>query len=242
MSAQSVQGPAYRRVLLKLSGEALSGRRRQGIHEGTLRGIAGEVGEVLDLGVETAIVVGGGNIYRGLQAQQRGADRVSADHMGMLATVINALALRDVMEKQGIAARVLTAFELPTMAETYSTYRALHHLTRRRAVIFAGGTGNPFFSTDTAAALRAMEVGAEVILKATKVDGVYDSDPVKDPDARKFDRLTYQEVLKRRLRVMDATAVSLCMDNLLPIIVFNLNRKGNVRRAVCAEPLGTIIT
>ncbi len=242
MSSKDLRAPAYGRVLLKLSGEALSGRQRHGLHEGTLRRIAGEVGDVLALGVETAIVVGGGNICRGLHAQELGVDRISGDHMGMLATVINALAFRDVMEKQGIAARVLTAFELPAMAETYSPSRAAHHLARRRAVIFAGGTGNPFFSTDTAAALRALEVGAEVILKATKVDGVYDSDPVKKRAAKKFDRISYQEVLKRRLKFMDATAVSLCMDNALPIVVFNLKGKGNVRRVVCAEALGTVIS
>ena len=242
MSETQAGRPAYRRILLKLSGEALGGRKRQGLDEGTLRGVAAEVAGILALGVECALVVGGGNILRGVHAQERGTNRVSADHMGMLATVINALALQDALAKQDVDARVLTAFDLSTMAETYSRSRAVHHLARGRVVIFAGGTGNPFFSTDTAAALRAAEIGADLILKATKVDGVYDSDPVKNPEAKKFDRLSYQTVLKRRLGVMDSTAVSLCMDNALPIIVFSLEPRGNVRRVVCAEPLGTLIS
>jgi uridylate kinase len=233
--------PRYRRILLKLSGEALAGREGYGIDETVLTTIASEVKEVHDLGVEVAIVIGGGNIFRGIAASTRGADRATADYMGMLATVINALALQDALERIGVLTRVQSAIGMQAVAEPYIRRRATRHLEKGRVVIFAAGTGNPYFTTDTAASLRAMEIGADVILKATKVDGVYDADPMKDRNAKKFDELTYIDVLRRNLRVMDATSISLCMDNNMPIIVFDLTTPGNIRRVVSGETIGTVV-
>ena len=233
--------PAWKRILLKLSGEALLGTKTFGIDRDFTDYIAEEVGDVHRLGVEVAIVVGGGNIFRGVSDSARGMDRVSADHMGMLATVINALALQDSLERAGVITRVLSAIEMREVAEPFIRRRAIRHLEKGRVVIFASGTGNPYFSTDTAAALRAMEVKAEIILKATKVDGIYDADPMHHPDAQRFERLTFFEVLQKGLRVMDTTAISLCMDNHLPIIVYDLKRKGNLRRVVRGEKVGTIV-
>ncbi len=233
--------PVFRRILLKLSGEALVGELEYGISPAVVQTVAEEVQEVRRLGVEVAIVIGGGNIYRGIAASAEGMDRTSADHMGMLATVINSLALQDSLEKMGIFTRVMSAIEMNRIAEPYIRRRAVRHLEKGRVVIFAGGTGNPFFTTDTAAALRAMEVKADVILKATKVDGVYDQDPMIHRMAKKFETLSYIEVLNRGLKIMDATAISLCMDNCLPIIVFNLTQKGNVKKVLLGEKIGTII-
>ena len=233
--------PAYRRVLLKLSGEALLGDRSYGIDPPVADQIALEVVEVQRLGVEVAIVIGGGNIFRGLAASARGMDRTTADNMGMLATVMNALALSDALERHGAATRVLTAIEMRTVAEPFIRRRAIRHLEKGRVVLFAAGTGNPYFTTDTAAALRAMEVRADVIMKATKVDGVFTADPAVDPAATRLDSLSHREVLERRLNVMDTTAISLCMDNKLPIVVFNLKTPGNVRRAVLGEPVGSVV-
>jgi len=232
----------YKRILLKLSGEALMGSQGHGIDLTVIDKIASEIKEVAGNGIEIAIVIGGGNIFRGLSAAAKGMERASADYMGMLATVLNALALQNTLENKGVATRVQSAIEMRELAETYIRRRAVRHLEKKRVVIFAAGTGNPYFTTDTAAALRAMEIGAEVIMKATKVDGVYSADPVKDPTAVKFDRLSYLDVLQKNLKVMDATAISLCMDNNLPIIVFNLNVPGNIRRIVAGEPLGTLVT
>ena len=232
---------AFQRILLKLSGEALVGDLEYGISPAVVRNVAAEVKEVKELGVEVGIVIGGGNIYRGVAASAEGMDRTSADHMGMLATVINSLALQDALEKLGIFTRVMSAIEVRQVAEPYIRRRAVRHLEKGRVVIFAGGTGNPFFSTDTAAALRAMEVKAQVILKGTKVDGVYDTDPLLNKGARRFEKLRYMEVLKRGLKIMDSTAISLCMDNHLPIIVFNLSKKGNIKRVVLGQKVGTII-
>ncbi|SVA43448.1 uncharacterized protein METZ01_LOCUS96302 [marine metagenome] len=234
--------PAYRRVLLKLSGEALMGDRDYGIDPVVSEQIASEVAEVRQLGVELAIVIGGGNIFRGLAAASSGMDRATADNMGMMATVMNALALSDALERHGTATRVLTAIEMRTVAETFIRRRAVRHLEKGRVVLFAAGTGNPYFTTDTAAALRAMEIRADVIMKATKVDGIFTADPLKEPNATKLDALSHQELLERRLHVMDATAVSLCMDNELPIVVFNLTTPGNVRRAVMGEAIGSTVT
>lgn len=228
--------------MLKLSGEALMGEQKYGIDLTVLDKIASEVKDVHELGVEIAIVIGGGNIFRGLAASASGMERASADYMGMLATVLNSLALQNALENKGVHTRVQTAIEMRELAEPYIRRRAVRHLEKKRVVIFGAGTGNPYFTTDTAAALRAMEIGAEVIMKATKVDGVYSADPVKDPKAVKYDRLTYIEVLQKDLRVMDATAISLCMDNNLPIIVFNLNAQGNIKRIVAGEQVGTIVT
>ncbi len=233
--------PVYQRVLLKLSGEAMMGNQEYGIDPLVVQTVAREVQEIRALGVEVAIVIGGGNIYRGVAASAEGMDRTSADHMGMLATVINSLALQDSLEKMGIFTRVLSAIEMNRIAEPYIRRRAVRHLEKGRVVIFAGGTGNPFFTTDTAAALRAMEVKSQVILKATKVDGVYDSDPMVNPKAKKFEKLSYIEVLNLGLRIMDATAISLCMENRLPIIVFNLAQRGNIKRVVLGRKIGTII-
>lgn len=233
--------PRYRRILLKLSGEALLGSKTFGIDRDFTDYIAREVGAVHRLGVEVAIVVGGGNIFRGVSDSALGMDRVSADHMGMLATVINALALQDSLERAGVITRVLSAIEMREVAEPFIRRRAIRHLEKGRVVIFASGTGNPYFSTDTAAALRAMEIKAEIILKATKVDGIYDADPMLHPEARRFERLTFFEVLQKGLRVMDTTAISLCMDNHLPIIVYDLKRKGNLGRVVRGEKVGTIV-
>jgi uridylate kinase len=233
--------PAFQRILLKLSGEALVGDLEYGISPAVVRKVAVELMEVRELGVEVGIVIGGGNIYRGVAASAKGMDRASADQMGMLATVINSLALQDALEKSGIFTRVMSAIEMPQVAELYIRRRAVRHLEKGRVVIFAGGTGNPFFTTDTAAALRAMEVKAQVILKATKVDGVYDADPLLNKKARRFKELHYMEVLKQGLKIMDSPAISLCMDNHLPIIVFNLSKKGNIKRVVLGQKVGTII-
>ena len=231
----------YRRVLLKLSGEALMGQTPYGIDHETVVSIAHQVAQVARLGVQVAIVIGGGNIWRGLAASARGIDRAQADYMGMLATVINALAMQDALEKQGVYTRVLSAIEMREVAEPFIRRRALRHLEKGRVVILAAGTGNPYFTTDTAAALRAVELGAEVLLKATKVDGVYTDDPMKNENARMFEQLTYMDALNMGLRVMDSTALSLCMENNLPIIVFNLNRPGNIERVVRGDKVGTLV-
>ena len=234
--------PAYRRILLKLSGEALMGERSFGIDPAVADQIAQEVAEVQSLGVETAVVIGGGNIFRGLAASARGIDRATGDYMGMLATVINALALSDAIERQGTTTRVMTAIEMREVAEPFIRRRALRHLEKGRVVLFAAGTGNPYFTTDTTAALRAMEIRAEVILKATTVDGVFTADPALDPTATRVDNISYLQVLEKQLKVMDATAISLCMDNQLPIVVFNLRTPGNIRRAVLGEPVGSLVS
>jgi uridylate kinase len=231
----------YKRVLLKLSGEALLGEKAFGIDRDFTDYLAIEIEGVHSLGLEIGIVVGGGNIFRGVSDNAAGMDRVSADHMGMLATVINALALQDALERAGVFTRVLSAIEMREVAEPFIRRRAIRHMEKGRVAIFAAGTGNPYFSTDTAAALRAMELKAEIILKATKVDGIYDADPEKDPKARKIDEITYLEVLQKGLRIMDSTAISLCMDNHLPIIVYDLKRKGNLRRIVQGEKIGTLV-
>jgi uridylate kinase len=233
--------PAYHRILLKLSGEALMGAQGFGFDAEVVARIAGEVREIRDMGVEVAIVVGGGNFIRGVTASAMGIDRVVADNMGMLATVINALALQDALEKAGAYTRVATAIEMREIAEPFIRRRAIRHLEKGRVVVFAAGTGNPYFSTDTAAALRAMEIKAEVILKATKVDGVFDADPTKVPDAKMFTRINYLDVLSRGLAVMDTTAISMCMDNSLPIVVFNLNVPGNLKRVVLGEKVGSVV-
>ena len=233
--------PAFRRILLKLSGEALMGSQGFGVDPVTAARIAEEVDEVRKLGVQVAIVVGGGNFIRGVAASESGIDRVVADHMGMLATVINGLALQDALEKRGCHTRVTTAIEMREIAEPFIRRRAIRHLEKGRVVIFAAGTGSPYFSTDTAAALRAIEIKADVILKATKVDGVYDADPQKVPDAKMFSRIDYLDVLSRELKVMDTTAISMCMDNSLPIIVFNLNVPGNLKRVILGEKIGSLV-
>ena len=234
--------PSYRRILLKLSGEALMGDQTYGVDPAVANRIAQDIAELQSLGVQAAIVIGGGNIFRGLAASARGMDRSTADYMGMLATVINALALQDALEKHGVPTRVLTAIEMRAVAEPFIRRRAIRHLEKGRVVVFAAGTGNPYFTTDTAAALRAMEIKADVILKATKVDGIYTADPVKHPDATRYERISYLQVLQERLQVMDATAISLCMDNKLPIVVFNLKTPGNIRRVVMGEAVGTTVT
>ncbi len=232
----------YKRVLLKLSGEAFSGDSNFGIDIPTLRKAAIQIKHVMEMGVKVAIVVGGGNIWRGAQAEKNGIDRVTADYAGMLATVINALALQDILEREGVTTRTQTAIEIRQVAEPYIRRRAIRHLEKDRLVIFAAGTGNPYMTTDTAAALRAIEIDAEVLLKATHdVDGIYDADPLKNPDARKFDELTHLEALNRRLEVMDATALSLCLENNLPIIVFDLHEERSLERAVAGESIGTIV-
>ncbi len=234
--------PRYKRILLKLSGEALSGEDGHSIDPLRAEDIAQRVREIVETGIELAIVIGAGNLWRGAQGLDRGMDRATADYMGMLGTVMNALALMDAIERAGILTRVQTAIEMRSVAEPYIRRRAIRHLEKGRVVIFAGGTGNPFFSTDTAAALRAMEIGAEVVIKATKVDGVYDSDPKKNPNAVKFDELTYIETLNRRLQVMDSTAISLCMENKLPILVLNFWDPNALRRALLGEKIGTLVT
>ncbi|MBI5189740.1 MAG: UMP kinase [Nitrospirae bacterium] len=231
----------YKRILLKLSGEALMGSQAYGIDPAVVEEVSREVAEVAKSGVELAVVIGGGNIFRGIAASAKGMERASADYMGMLATVLNALALQNSLEKMGVPTRVLSAIEMKELAEAYIRRRAVRHLEKKRVVIFAAGTGNPYFTTDTAAALRAMEIGAEVIMKATKVDGVYSADPMKDKTATKFDELSYIEVLQKGLKVMDATAISLCMDNDLPIIVFNLTSPGNIKKVVAGKKVGTIV-
>jgi uridylate kinase len=234
--------PVFKRILLKLSGEALAAGQGFGVDPIRVHEIAAEIQDVHSLGVQIAIVIGGGNFFRGVAAQAREMDRVTADHMGMLATMINALALQDALEKRGVHSRVMSAIEMHEVAEPFIRRRAMRHLEKERVVIFGAGTGSPYFSTDTAASLRAMEIKAEVILKATKVDGIYDADPVVVKDAKKFDEISYMEVLKKGLKVMDATAISLCKDNNLPIIVFNLNRHGNIRRVVTGEKIGSLVS
>jgi len=235
------QKPSYKRIMLKLSGEALAGQQGYGIDPDIIMGIAREIRGVVDLGVQLAIVIGGGNIFRGLAASSAGMDRASADYMGMLATVMNSLALQDALEKAGVITRVQSAIEMQAIAEPYIRRRAVRHLEKGRVVIFGAGTGNPFFTTDTAASLRAIEIGAEIILKATKVDGVYNADPAKDKNAVKYDQLSYLDVLKQGLEVMDSTATSLCMDNNLPILVFDLTTSGNIQRVVCGDQIGTVV-
>lgn len=229
----------YKRILLKISGEVLTGEGNYGIDPQVMQEIAQEIKEVKTLGVELAIVIGGGNIFRGVAASSEGMDRVSADYMGMLATVINGIALQDALEKVGVQTRVQTAIEMRELAEPYIRRKAIRHLEKGRVVIFAGGTGNPYFTTDTTASLRAMEIGAEVILKATKVDGIYNTDPLLDKRAKKYNELTYLDVLKKQLKIMDATAISLCMDHQIPIIVFSLKKKGNIKRVILGEKIGT---
>jgi uridylate kinase len=236
-----MSAPAFQRVLLKLSGEALMGEQTFGIDPATTTQIAKEIGEVQQLGVQTGVVIGGGNLFRGLAASARGMDRATADYMGMLATVINALALQDALEHSGVITRVATAIEMRAVAEPFIRRRAVRHLEKGRVVVFAAGTGNPYFTTDTAAALRAMEMKADVILKGTKVDGIYTADPMLHPEATKYDEISYLKVLEQRLKVMDATAISLCMDNKLPIVVFNLRKPGNLRRVIMGESVGTTV-
>jgi uridylate kinase len=233
--------PVYRRILLKLSGEALAGDQKFGIDPTTITSIAAEIKEVVESGTQVALVIGGGNIFRGLAASSKGMDRASADYMGMLATMINSLAMQDALEKVGVDTRVQSAIEMREVAEPYIRRRAIRHLEKGRVIILGAGTGNPYFTTDTAASLRAMEIAADVILKGTKVDGVYSADPVKDPNASKFSRLSYIDVLKKGLQVMDATATSLCMDNNLPIIIFNIKTPGNIKKVVFGEEIGTIV-
>jgi uridylate kinase len=232
----------YGRVLLKLSGEALMGEHQFGIDPAVTTQIAREIAEIQGLGIQTAIVIGGGNLFRGLAASAKGMDRATADYMGMLATVINGLALQDALEHVGVPTRVVSAIEMRAVAEPFIRRRAIRHMEKGRVVVFAAGTGNPYFTTDTAAALRAMEMKADVILKGTKVDGIYTADPMLHPDATKFESISYIKVLERGLKVMDATAISLCMDNKLPIVVFNLRTPGNMRRAVLGEAVGTTVT
>ena len=234
--------PAFRRILLKLSGEALMGEQPFGIDPAVATQIAKEIREIQELGVQTAVVIGGGNLFRGLAASAKGMDRATADYMGMLATVINALALQDALEHVGVVTRVATAIEMRAVAEPFIRRRAVRHLEKGRVVVFAAGTGNPYFTTDTAAALRAMEMKADVILKGTKVDGIYTADPMLTPDATKYDNISYLQVLAKGLKVMDATAISLCMDNKLPIVVFNLRTAGNLRRVITGEHVGTTVT
>jgi uridylate kinase len=234
--------PAYRRIVLKLSGEALAGSQGYGLDPSVLVRIGAEIRGVVDLGVQVAVVIGGGNIFRGVAASAGGMERATADYMGMLATVINALALQDALEKAGCQTRVLSAIEMRAVAEPYIRRRAIRHLEKGRVVIFAAGTGNPFFTTDTAGALRAVEIAADVIMKATKVDGIYSADPARHANAERLPRVTYIEALNRRLEIMDTTAISLCMDNKLPIVVFDLTRDGNIARIVCGEPVGSIVT
>ncbi len=239
---ESSREPRYRRILLKLSGEALLGTRQYGVDPDFCAFIARQIAAVHSLGVQIGVVVGGGNIFRGLAAAAKGMDRATGDYIGMLATVMNALALQDAIERAGVPTRVMSAIAMNEVAEPYIRRRAVRHLEKGRVIILAAGTGNPYFTTDTAAALRAVEIGAEVILKATKVDGVYDADPVKHPDAKRYDSLTYGQVLADRLQVLDATAVSLCMENDLPIVVFDLNQPDNITRVAAGEPVGTVIS
>jgi uridylate kinase len=233
--------PPFKRILLKLSGEALAGDRAYGIEPDVLQRIASEIASIHMLGVQIAIVIGGGNIFRGLQSEAYGMGNVSGDHMGMLATIINSIALGSVLENAGLNSRVMSAIDMDKIAEPYISEKALHHLSKNRIVIIGGGTGNPFFTTDTAATLRALELDADLLLKATKVDGVYDADPVLNPSAKPFSKISYNEIIEKRLKVMDLTAVSLAMDKGLPIIVFNLTKKGNMKKAVVGEETGTLV-
>jgi uridylate kinase len=234
--------PIFKRILLKISGEALAAQQGFGVDTTRIHEVAAELADVHRLGIQIAIVVGGGNFFRGVADQAKDMDRVSADHMGMLATVINALALQDALEKQNVYTRVMSAIEMNQVAEPFIRRRAMRHLEKGRVVIFAGGTGNPYFSTDTAASLRAMEIKADVIMKATKVDGIYDADPMKVPEATKFEHITYMDILKKGLKVMDSTAISLCKDNNLPIVIFNLNQHGNIRKVVLGEKIGSLVS
>ena len=233
--------PKYKRVLLKLSGEALQGPGQFGINSEVIEYVSEEIKSIYSLGVETAIVIGGGNIFRGVSTSSKGMDRSTADYMGMLATVINALALQDFLERKGLPTRIQTALEIKQVAEPFIKRRAIRHLEKGRIVIFASGTGNPFFTTDTAATLRALQMGADIIMKATKVDGIYDEDPVKNKDAHKFAELTYMEILKKGLKIMDATSISLCMEGNIPIVVFDLFEKGNIEKVIRGEKVGTIV-
>ena len=237
----SEKTPKYKRVLLKLSGEALQGSGQFGINSDVIEYVSEEIKSIYSLGVETAIVIGGGNIFRGVSSSSKGMDRSTADYMGMLATVINALALQDFLERKGLSTRIQTALEIKQVAEPFIKRRAIRHLEKGRIVIFASGTGNPFFTTDTAATLRALQMGADIIMKATKVDGIYDKDPVKNKDASKFAELTYMEILKKGLKVMDATSISLCMEGNIPIVVFDLFEKGNIEKVISGEKVGTIV-
>jgi uridylate kinase len=242
LAKRSKQTPKYKRILLKLSGEALMGDRPYGIDPDVVNYMAKEIKKVYQLGVQVAVVIGGGNIYRGVEGTAKGMERATADYMGMLATVINALALQNALEKMNIPTRVQSAIEMRELAEPYIRRRAIRHLEKGRVVIFAAGTGNPYFTTDTAASLRAMEIGAEIIFKATKVDGVYTDDPVKNPRAKRYRKVSYMEVLKKGLHVMDSTAISLCMDNALPIMVFNVRRTDSIKKAVLGKQVGTLVT
>lgn len=241
MTSPTSTSPIFSRVLLKLSGEILAGDQGFGIDPSVVLKLVSEIKAISDLGVQTGIVIGGGNIIRGAQAGAQGMDRASGDYMGMLATAMNALALQDSLEQAGVDTRVLSAIEMRQIAEPYIRRRAVRHLEKNRVVIFACGTGNPYFTTDTAASLRAMEIGADILLKGTKVDKVYDSDPVTNPEARPFDQITYLDVLQKQLKVMDAAAISLCMDNDLPLVVFNINGADNLRKVVLGEPVGTVV-
>ena len=237
----SKKKPIYKRVLIKISGEMLAGDQSFGINPLVLKQIAEDLKRLVDFAVQVALVIGGGNIFRGLTASKKGMDRVSSDHMGMLATCINALALQNILEQNNVPTRVLSAIEISDMAEPYIYRKALRHLEKKRLLIFSGGTGNPYFSTDTAAALRAMEIKADVLLKATKVDGVFDKDPIKNKNTKKFKQISYIDILKKDLKIMDGTAISLCRDNNMPLVAFNLKKKGNLVRVVCGEPVGTLI-
>jgi uridylate kinase len=237
-----MSSPEYQRLLLKVSGEMLAGEQGYGIQPSILENLAEEIASVVALGVQVAVVIGGGNIFRGIAASASGMERASADYMGMLATVLNALALQNALERVGIITRVQSAIEMRQLAEGYIRRRAIRHLEKSRVVIFAAGTGNPYFSTDTAAVLRAMEISAQAIMKGTKVDGIYDADPVTNPSAKKYERISFLSILNQNLKVMDSTAISLCMDNKLPLIVFNLKVKGNFKRVALGEPIGTLVT
>ena len=237
-----MSAPKYRRVLLKISGELLAGQQGYGIEAAVLDALADEIGSVVKTDVEVAVVIGGGNIFRGIAASAKGMERASADYMGMLATVLNALALQNALEKKGIITRVQSAIEMRQLAEGYIRRRAIRHLEKKRVVIFAGGTGNPYFSTDTAAVLRAMEIGAEVIMKGTKVNGIYEADPVTNPSAKMFSEMPFLSIINQNLKVMDSTAITLCMDNSLPLIVFNLKERGNFKRLAQGDKLGTLVT
>jgi len=234
--------PTYRRILLKISGEILAGDQAYGIHPAVLENIADEIASVVVLDVEVAVVIGGGNIFRGIAACADGMERASADYMGMLATILNALALQNALERKGIVTRVQSAIEMRQLAEGYIRRRAIRHLEKKRVVIFAGGTGNPYFTTDTAAALRAMEIGADVIMKGTKVNGIYEADPITHPTAKMFTELPFLSILNKNLKVMDSTAITLCMDNKLPLIVFNLKERGNLKRILQGDRIGTLVT
>ncbi|HAV63774.1 MAG TPA: UMP kinase [Verrucomicrobiales bacterium] len=241
-AARSPQKPRYKRILLKMSGEVLGGQAGVGLCAEMVHEMAADIKEVRDLGVEVVVVIGGGNIFRGLQGSEKGIERATGDYMGMLATIINSLALQDALEKQGVQTRVQSAISMSQIAEPFIRRRAVRHLEKGRVVIFGGGTGNPYFSTDTAAALRANEIGANVILKATKVDGIYDSDPKKNPKAKRFKQISYIDALQKQLKVMDSTAFSLCMDNQMPIIVFDFFKEHNLKRVVMGEAVGTLVT